>query len=79
MNDRAHKAFMLQFFLDEGLGPQLAEAVHLATAESALNVLTTKTEIEEDKHNSFPRYQDDQFKEQFRMERSSFEVKYSTN
>ncbi|XP_034472791.1 protein ANTAGONIST OF LIKE HETEROCHROMATIN PROTEIN 1-like [Drosophila innubila] len=74
MNGRAHKAFMLHFFLDEGLGPQLAEAVQLVTTESAFNVLTRKTEIVEDKYNSFPRYQDDQFKEHFRMERSSFEA-----
>ncbi|KAL7741606.1 hypothetical protein ACLKA6_019376 [Drosophila palustris] len=59
---------------DEGLGPQLAEAVQIATAESALNVLATKIRIEEDKYDSLPRYQDDQFKEQFRMERSSFEA-----
>jgi len=68
---------MLHFFLDEGLGPQLAEAVQHVTTESALNVITRKSEIAEDKDNSFPRYQDDQFKEQFRMERSSFEVNYN--
>ncbi|EDW63973.2 putative nuclease HARBI1 isoform X1 [Drosophila virilis] len=74
MNARAHKAFMLNFFLDEGLGPQLAEAVRLVTAESTLNVLSTRTEEGEDNTiRSMPRYQDDQFKEQFRMQRSSFE------
>lgn len=75
MNARAHKAFMLNFFLDEGLGPQLAEAVRLVTAESTLSVLHTKNVVDEEKRE-MPRYLDDQFKEQFRMKRSSFEVSY---
>lgn len=78
MNARAHKAFMLNFFLDEGLGPQLAEAVRLVTSESTLSVLSTTTEEGGDNNiRSMPRYQDDQFKEQFRMQRSSFEVNKS--
>ncbi|XP_017859888.1 PREDICTED: uncharacterized protein LOC108611650 [Drosophila arizonae] len=73
MNERAHRAFMLNFFLDEGLGPQLAEAVRLATAESTLSVLHTTNEVDKDKQE-IPRFLDDQFKEQFRMKRSSFEL-----
>lgn len=75
MNTRAHKAFMLNFFLDEGLGSQLAEAVRLVTAESTLSVLHTVNEVDEDRQE-LPRFQDDQFKEQFRMKRSSFEVSF---
>ncbi|KAH8262822.1 hypothetical protein KR044_000749 [Drosophila immigrans] len=78
MNGRAHKAFIMNLFLDEGLSPQLAEAVRLATEDGAFKVLaannTNETEEETGKGNSSPRYQDDQFKEQFRMERSSFEA-----
>ncbi|EDW03325.1 protein ALP1-like [Drosophila grimshawi] len=80
MNSRADRAFMLNFFLDEGLGPQLAEAVRLVTAESSIGALTTTVKANgnetgaEDEIASISRYQDDQFKEQFRMQRSSFET-----
>lgn len=74
MNARAHKAFIINFFMDDGIGPELAEAAQLVTAESAINTLTQHVESEDENVDSFLRVQDDQFKEQFRMKRSSFEV-----
>lgn len=75
MNARAHKAFIINFFMDEGIGPELCEAAQLVTTESAVHVLAEHTKNGEQKPESFPRYQDDQFKERFRLQRSSFEVK----
>lgn len=75
MNSRAHKSFIIKFFLDEGIVPELAEAARLVSEECAINTLAQHVESEEEKSESFPRLQDDQFKEQFRMKRSSFEVK----
>lgn len=74
MNSRAHKAFIIKFLMDDGIGPELAEAAQLVTTECAINALTQRVESEEENSESFPRLQDDQFKEQFRMKRSSFEV-----
>lgn len=76
MNARAHKAFIINFFMDEGIGNELGEALQLVTTESAINVLAQHTKDETEKHESFPRYQDDQFKEQFRLQRISFEVNH---
>lgn len=74
MNSRAHKAFIIKFLMDDGIGPELAEAAQLVTTECAINALTQRVESEEENSESIPRLQDDQFKEQFRMKRSSFEV-----
>ncbi|KAH8392008.1 hypothetical protein KR215_012284 [Drosophila sulfurigaster] len=76
MNARAHKAFMINFFLDEDVSPLVAEAVRLTTEDGALKVFADakKIKTEPDEENTIPRCQEDQFKEEFRMERSSFEI-----
>lgn len=76
MNARAHKAFIINFFMDDGIGHELGEALQLVTTESAINVLAQHTNDKTEKNESFPRYQDDQFKEQFRLQRISFEVNH---
>ncbi|XP_023031348.2 protein ALP1-like [Drosophila willistoni] len=72
MNARK-KAFLLNFFLDEGIEANLlAQAAYLASESKGLeNVKDDK--IEDKVYAVLPHLKDDQFKQQFCMERGSFE------
>ncbi|XP_017835858.2 uncharacterized protein LOC108595186 [Drosophila busckii] len=65
--------FLLNFFLDEGLGTQLTQAIQLMISEDKGNVFKNKVEQAGHIQSSLPRYQDDQFNEQFGIKRSSFD------
>ncbi|XP_030377664.1 uncharacterized protein LOC115626429 isoform X3 [Scaptodrosophila lebanonensis] len=80
------QAFVLSFFLDEGLEPNLlAEASQLGITKSLLERRADAAQHEDVNGTDFEcvtkdipvpmlRNQDDQFKEQFRMQRSTFQV-----
>ncbi|XP_068150351.1 uncharacterized protein [Drosophila tropicalis] len=72
MNARK-KAFLLNFFLDEGIEANvLAQAAYLVTESKGLEKVEDD-KIQDEVYTVLPHLKDDQFKQQFCMERGSFE------
>lgn len=84
MDAHQRKLFLLQLIADDGFENNQLECAFELVSSSNCSLLTKKRKYEKERNKNFfevtvPTYTNDQFREHFRMNRSTFEVCACTN